>query len=185
MALAGIINEEKYGTDARSANEMIERLTSIDWYTQAGVKCNEAEKKVEQFMSAIGVSEYKIKWLSAAQVSEAVSRLSFESSILWEVLKDLPDQLKEKINAAGNEKLLADIVDKVPEAVFHGAYKQALNVFRDEKAIKFLVGHAMYISVLACTAELAGDVNPFSYIVELLEDGHLPLGPEGNTFYLL
>ncbi|KQU21440.1 hypothetical protein ASG65_22190 [Bacillus sp. Leaf13] len=185
MALAGIINEEKYGTDARSANEMIERLTSIDWYSQAGVKCNEAEKKVEQFMSAIGVSEYKIKWLSAAQVSEAFSRLSFESSILWGVLKDLPDQLKEKINAAGNEKLLADIVDKVPEAVFHGAYKQALNVFRDEKAIKFLVGHAMYISVLACTAELAGDVNPFSYIVELLEDGHLPLGPEGNTFYLL
>ncbi|KON69290.1 hypothetical protein AKG34_11295 [Peribacillus butanolivorans] len=185
MALAGIINEEKYGTDARSANEMIERLTSIDWYSQAGVKCNEAEKKVEQFMSAIGVSEYKIKWLSAAQVSEAVSRLTFESSILWEVLKDLPDQLKEKIDAAGNEKLLADIVDKVPEAVFHGAYKQALNVFRDEKAIKFLVGHAMYISVLACTAELTGDVNPFSYIVELLEDGHLPLGPEGNTFYLL
>ncbi|MFE4428921.1 hypothetical protein ACFRH9_17765 [Peribacillus butanolivorans] len=185
MALAGIINEEKYGTDARSANEMIERLTSIDWYSQAGVKCNEAEKKVEQFMSAIGVSEYKIKWLSAAQVSEAVSRLSFENSILWEVLKDLPDQLKEKINAAGNEKLLADIVDKVPEAVFHGAYKQASNVFRDEKAIKFLVGHAMYISVLACTAELASDVNPFSYIVELLEDGHLPLGPEGNTFYLL
>ncbi len=30
MALAGIINEEKYGTNARSANEMIERLTSID-----------------------------------------------------------------------------------------------------------------------------------------------------------
>ncbi|MED3692081.1 hypothetical protein P4534_25370 [Peribacillus butanolivorans] len=185
MALAGIINVEKYGTDAWAANEMIERLTFIDWYSQAGVKCNEAEKKVEQFMSAIGVSEYKIKWLSAAQVSEAVSRLSFESSILWEVLKDLPDQLKEKIDAAGNEKLLADIVDKVPEAVFHGAYKQALNVFRDEKAIKFLVGHAMYISVLACTAELAGDVNPFSFIVELLADGHLPLGPEGNTFYLL
>ena len=136
-------------------------------------------------MSAIGVSEYKIKWLSAAQVSETVSRLSFESSILWEVLKDLPDQLKEKIDAVGNEKLLADIVDKVPEAVFHGAYKQALNVFRDEKAIKFLVGHAMYISVLACTAELAGDVNPFSFIVELLADGHLPLGPEGNTLYLL
>ncbi|MGG0790803.1 hypothetical protein ABE132_19260 [Peribacillus simplex] len=185
MALAGIINEEKYGTDARSANEMIERLTSIDWYSQAGVKCNEAEKKVEQFMSAIGVSEYKIKWLSAAQVLETVSQLSFESSTLWEVLKELPDQLKEKIDAAGNEKLLADIVDKVPEAVFHGAYKQAFNVFRDEKAIKFLVGHAMYISVLACTAELAGEENPFSFIVELLADGHLPLGPEGNTLYLL
>ncbi|MGE7768339.1 hypothetical protein [Peribacillus sp. NPDC096540] len=88
-------------------------------------------------------------------------------------------------DAAGNEKLLADIVDKVPEAVFHGAFKQALNVFRDEKAINFLVGHAMYISILACTAELAGDVNPFSFIVEVLADGHLPLGPEGNTFYLL
>lgn len=185
MALAGIINEEKYGTDARSANEMIERLTSIDWYAQAGIKCEDAEKKVAQFMSAMDVSEYKIKWLSIEQVSETVSQLSFENSSLWDVLKELPDQLKEKIDSDGNEKLLADIVDKVPEAVFHGAYKQAFNVFKDEKVIKFLVGHAMYISVLACASELAGEENPFSFIVELLAEGHLPLGPEGNTFYLL
>ena len=185
MALAGIINEEKYGTDAQSANKMIERLTSIDWYSQAGVKCNEAEKKVAQFMCTIGVSEYKIKWLSTAQVPESVSQLSLESNSIWEVLKELPERLKEKIEAAGNEKLLADIVDKVPEAVFHGAYKQAFNVFMDEKTIKFLVGHAMYISVLACTAELTGEENPFSLIIELLEDGHLPLGPAGNTLYLL
>ena len=51
--------------------------------------------------------------------------------------------------------------------------------------MKFLVGHAMYVSVLACAAELAEEKNVFLPIIELIEMGHVPLGPEGNAFYLL
>lgn len=70
-------------------------------------------------------------------------------------LAEVPDQLKEKIVRAGNEKLLVDVVDKVPEAIFHGVYKEVFKHFGEEKTVKFLVGHAMYVSVLACAAELA------------------------------
>ncbi|MED1556941.1 hypothetical protein [Bacillus paramycoides] len=185
MALSQLINEEKYGSGARHANEIIERLTTLDWYVNAGQQNLEAEKKVDRFMSSLNISEYEIRWISRKQLNETIGRLSFEDSTFWEALKEVPDQLKEKIVRTGNEKLLADVVDKVPEAIFHGAYKQVLNIFGDEKAVKFLVGHAMYISVLACATELAEENNLFLPIVELLEGGHLPLGPEGDTFYLL
>lgn len=100
-------------------------------------------------------------------------------------LAEVPDQLKEKIVRAGNEKLLVDVVDKVPEAIFHGVYKEVFKHFGEEKTVKFLVGHAMYVSVLACAAELAEEKNVLLPIIELIEMGHVPLGPEGNTLYLL
>lgn len=48
--------------------------------------------------------------------------------------------------------------------------------------MKFLVGHAMYISTVVCAAELAEEKNVFLPIVELLELGHIPIGPERNYF---
>ena len=76
-------------------------------------------------------------------------------------LAEVPDRLKRKIVSVGNENLLTDIVDKVPEAIFHGVYKEAFKHFEEEKVVKFLVGHAMYISVIACAAELAEENNLF------------------------
>lgn len=74
------------------------------------------------------------------------------------------DQLKEKIISVSNEKLLIDVVDKVPEAIFHGVYKEAFKHFGEEKCLKFLVGHAMYISTVACAAELAEEKIYFSQL---------------------
>ena len=76
-------------------------------------------------------------------------------------LAEVPDRLKGKIVSSGNENLLIDIVDKVPEAIFHGVYKEAFKHFGEETVVKFLVGHAMYISVVACAAELAEEKTYF------------------------
>lgn len=185
MAIAELINEGKYGTVARSVNDLIEKLTTMDWYSKVGDFDPEAERKLDQFMEEIGVHTYEIKWITQEQIVEAIDKLSFEGSQLWDVLKEVPEQLKKDVISQGNEQILNDVVDRVPEAVFHRAYTQAFKTFSDEKVIKFLVGHAMYISVLACTAEVASGRNPLSTIVDLLVEGHLPLGPSGNTFYLL
>ncbi|MDM5433877.1 hypothetical protein QUG02_14480 [Bacillus hominis] len=185
MVLSQFMNEEKYGFHARSTNGMIERLMTMDWYRNIGQQNLEAEKKIDQFMSSLNVSEYEIKWISRKQLHETIGRISFEENALWGALAEVPDQLKEKIVRVGNEKLLVDVVDKVPEAIFHGVYKEAFEILGEEKTVKFLVGHAMYVSVLACVAELAEEKNVFLPIIELIEMGHVPLGPEGNTFYLL
>jgi hypothetical protein len=183
--MAVMLSEEKHGTDARSVNEWIERLLAIDWYKQAGQQQEVAVEKVNQFMRALGVNEYEVRWLSKDEVPDAIRRLTFEGSQLWNILEKLPDQLKAKIKENGNESLLEKIVDVVPEAVFHHAFAGAFHTFDEEKTVQFLVGHAMYVSILVCTAALAEEKNLFLPIVELLEAGYLPLGPEGNTFYLV
>lgn len=185
MALSQFINEEKYGSHARSTNGMIERFMKMNWYSNIGQQNVEAEKKIDQFMSSLNISEYEIKWISRKQLHETMERISFEGSALWGTLAEVPDRLKGKIVSSGNENLLIDIVDKVPEAIFHGVYKEAFKHFGEETVVKFLVGHAMYISVVACAAELAQEKNVFLPIVELIELGHIPIGPEGNIFYLL
>lgn len=43
----------------------------------------------------------------------------------------------------------------------------------------------MYIAVLVCTAELAGEEDLFIPLLELLEMGHVPVGLDRNTIYLL
>ncbi|MEH7120843.1 hypothetical protein V7128_26060 [Neobacillus vireti] len=185
MALAQLINEGKYGVTARSVNELIDKLTSINWYSKAGQNNPDVEGKLARFMSGLGVHHYEIKRITKEQAAETIEKLSFENSELWEVLKELPGQLRKKIDSLGYHQLLIDVVEKVPEAVFHGAYKHAYEAFNEENTIKFLVGHAMYISILACTAELADEKNHIPILVDLLEEGHLPLGPNGNIFYLL
>ncbi|ULT58857.1 hypothetical protein L1999_10145 [Neobacillus drentensis] len=185
MAVAQLMNEGKYGLTARLVNELIEKLTSINWYSKAGQYNPDVEGKLARFMSGLGVHNYEIKWITKGQTAETIEKLSFENSELWEVMKELPGQLSNKIDSLGHQQLLIDVVDKVPEAVFHGVYKHAYEAFNQENTIKFLVGHAMYICILACTAELADEKEMISILVNILNEGHLPLGPNGNTFYLL
>ena len=83
MALSQFINEEKYGSHARSTNGMIERFMKMNWYSNIGQQNVEAEKKIDQFMSSLNISEYEIKWISRKQLHETMERISFEGSALW------------------------------------------------------------------------------------------------------
>ncbi|AKN53194.1 Hypothetical protein AB434_0789 [Heyndrickxia coagulans] len=48
-----------------------------------------------------------------------------------------------------------------------------------------MIGHAMYIGLLYCLYELAEEENPVSFLLDILEAGNIPLGPDGNIFYLV
>ncbi|MET3289268.1 UNVERIFIED_CONTAM: hypothetical protein ABID98_001838 [Brevibacillus sp. OAP136] len=180
-----IVNDEKHGTGPQTVNAWIERLVGIEWYKQTGQQQEAALEKVNQLMSRLGVNDYEIQWLTKDEVPNAIQRLTFEGSQLWSMLEQLPDQLKAKVQKFGNESLLEKVVDVVPEAVFHRAFAGAFHTFGDEKTVQFLVGYAMYLSIMVCTAVLAEEMDLFLPMVELLEAGYLPLGPEANTFYLV
>ena len=168
-----------------SIDTMITRLQTIHWGKNAGVQMGEADEKVNCFMDLLNVSSYSIKWLSKAELPETISRLTFEGSELWNVLKEIPERLSQKIRQAGQEKWLFELGDYIPELIFHPSYSHMVELATDKKSIEYLVGVAMYLSVMACTAELAGEGNIFLPIIELLEMGNLPLGLEGNAIYLL
>jgi hypothetical protein len=183
--MADIINVADVDLQAKSIDAMVNRLQAIHWGKKAGQQNLEAEEKVIEFMGYLEVNSYEIKWLSKGEVPETIGHLTFEGSEMWESLKEIPDQLSNKIKQAGHEEYLLEIGDRVPELIFHGAYSHLFQQFEEKKTIEYLVGLAMYVSVMACTAELAGEENIFLPIIELVEAGHLPIGPEGNTFYLL
>jgi len=180
-----IISENKFGSKAQSINDIAERLAAIDWYEKAGLKEKSAEETLQRFLQALQVSDYEIQWVTKERVSEVIENLTFDNSKLWEVLSELPEKLKKKIDEAGQADLLEEAVETVPHAVFHDVFQKAFQEFGEEKTVSFLVGHAMYVSVLVCTAELADEAELFTPLLELLEDGHLPLGLEGNIIYLL
>lgn len=177
--------EEKYGPKAHSVNQIAEKLLTSDWYEKAGVEEESAEKQLQQFLTAINVSEYEIKWLTKKDFPEVIGHFSFNDSPLWDVLKDLPDHLKKAIENNNRVSLLEAVVDIIPEAVFHQAFDKAFKQFGDEKSVGFLVGHAMYMSVMACTADLADQGDLFTPILHLIGSGHVPVGAEGKTVYLL
>ncbi|HZH58821.1 MAG TPA: hypothetical protein VEY70_04435 [Metabacillus sp.] len=183
--MAEIINVEVVDLQTKFIDAMVTRLQAIKWGKEAGLQNVSSEGKVSDFMDLLKVNSYTIKWVSKEELPEIINRLTFEGSEIWDSLKEIPDQLSNKIKQAGHEKLLLELGDRVPELIFHGAYSHLFQQFKEKKTIEYLVGLAMYVSVMACTAELAGEENIFLPIVELVEAGHLPIGPEGNTFYIL
>ena len=180
-----LISETTFGSKAQSINEIANRLSKIDWYKAVGVKEKHAEEILQRFIDKLQVSNYEIQWISKEQIAETISNLNLANSDLWKVLSNLPDQLKKKIEDAGQVDLLSKIIEIVPQEVFHVAFQKAFQQFGEEKQVHFFVVHAMYIAVLICTAELAGEVKLFAPLLELLEAGHVPIGLDENTIYLL
>lgn len=180
-----LISETTFGSKAQTINEIASRLSTMDWYKEAGVKDRNAEETLRSFIEKLQVNEYEIQWISKEQTADIICNLNFHNSDLWKVVSSLPEQLKKKIDEAGQAELLSKIIDTVPQEIFHVAFQKAFQQFGEEKQVQFFVGHAMYIAVLVCTAELAGEIDLFVPLLELLEGGHVPVGLDGHTIYLL
>jgi len=166
------------------AFELMDELSRASWYANAGEANAQTEEQLEQILKRLQVENYELKWAKKNEASELVNEFTFQNSELWNRLKDIPDQLQEKIEQAGREEQLTTLLEWVPELVYLAAFDHAYKTFEDEKLIQYLVVHGMYISFMACIAELAGD-DTFEPLVEMVKEGHIPLGIKGNTIYLL
>lgn len=190
MSITIIDHQPVYDFKHDRVNQLSERLLNINWYHRVGMIDNRAKEKVEMFMDAFHISNYDVSWLEKEDINNCYEMISLQNSDLWEVLKVLPDQLKDKIDESGKGKLLEEIVYHLPEMVYHEVFKQAFQTFAKQETVRFFIGHSLYISLFACTWELISDLkgweeNPFAYLVDVLEMGHVPIGPNGQTFYLL
>lgn len=170
---------------AEQLNEVINKLLETDWYHQAGFKDEEVETYMQTFLKQLNIEEYVFIWTNKQSLKETIENLSFRESTIWEKLKDIPDQLKEKIDANDNKTYLEKLVEFLPEAVFHPAFDNAYKQFKDEKIVQYLTGNAMYLSILICTAQLAGEEKLFEPILRIIEKGHVPVGLKGNEVYLI
>ncbi|MFS0575705.1 hypothetical protein AB1K83_08725 [Sporosarcina sp. 179-K 3D1 HS] len=176
--------EETYGPEALSLTGLAEKLTSLDWFDKIGTTDAAVEQQVRQFVEALGVEQFDVKWVAKEDIAATIGKLTFDNSDVWQVLKDIPDKLKNKIDEKERTALLESMVDALPEAVFHPAYAGAFKQGTEEKAISYLVGNAMYISVMVCTAAIA-EADLFQPLLDIVESGHTVLGLEGNTIYIV
>lgn len=166
------------------AYQLMEQLSLALWYERAGEVNDQTEERLKQFFSELQVENVDIEWATKEETAQLITEFTFENSAVWDKLKDLPDQLKEKIEKNNKQEQMEDIIDRAPELIYLRTFDRAYELFQDEKLIKYLVVHAMYVSVLACVAALAED-DLFNPIVEMIEEGHIPLGIKENTVYLL
>lgn len=177
--------EETFGPEALSLTDLAEKLTSLDWFSQFGNKDAAVEEQVRQFIETLGVSQFEVKWVSKEEVPATIGKLTFENSDIWQKLKDIPDQFKARIDEKDRNALLESMVDSIPEAVFHPSYSGAFQQMEDEKAIGYLVGNAMYISIMACTAAIAEQTELLEPLLNIVESGHTVLGLAENTIYIV
>ncbi len=179
-----LIHESTFGEKAQSLNDLAQQFETMDWYKRAGQKEANAEATIDRLMNELQVEEYELKWITKDETVAVTRQLTFEGSDIWERLKEVPDEMKKKIKKTKQMKLLETVVDTIPEFVFHHAFDAAVKQFKEEQIVNYLVCQAIYFSVLICSATLAGD-DRFGPLLELLESGHVPLGLEGNTIYML
>lgn len=172
-------------TKAAPVNLLIKKLLEAKWYHRAGFKDAVTESHMQSFFERLHVNEYELKWVKKEELNEMIGRFSFRDSKAWEKLKQIPDQLKEKIDSDYTMAQLEKLADFLPEAVFHPAFDHAFQQFGDEKIVRYLTVNSMYLALLICTAELAGEGECFEPILRIIESGHVPVGIDGNVIYLI
>ncbi|WP_181348084.1 hypothetical protein [Thalassobacillus sp. CUG 92003] len=181
--------QELFGPNDKQVKTLIDRLLNVEWYQHIGTDHVRIEKNLQQFMEAFDLHAYETEWVPLQDVPGTIKSLELEGSQLWDVVKEVPDKISEKGKATGRKDSLDQLVHDIPELVYHGAFAGAYNHFQNQQAVSLLVGHAMYISLLACAWEVVADQsgweeNPFIYLIEIREEGHMPIGPKQNIFYL-
>lgn len=180
-----ILDEKKYSSKAKSINELTEKLTSINWYSQIGKEEQDAEQALSDLLDSLKVDKYEIKWIKEHELNDVLGKIKLSGSPVWDKLKDFPAQLKRVIEDKNEEDLLESVIDIVPERVFHSVFDHAFKTFGKEKLVQFFVGQALYFSILICVSEIAGKSEMSSKFLTLLQTGHVPIGLNGNKIYII
>lgn len=180
-----LLDEKTQGSKAGVVNDIIEKLTKTNWYRAVGKKNEGAKQAVQSLLDILDVSDCKIKWVDPKKLADTIDDIRLDGSSVWEKLKELPDQLKMKIDEKGEGELLEAIVDLVPEVIFHRAYECAFDKFKEEKLVKFFVVQAMYFALLICSAEIAGETELAENFLNVIGTGNIPVGPKDNLLFIV
>lgn len=172
---------------ADKVKDIGDRLISAAWFSNAGVIDKAVEDFIQKFLRLMNVDGVEIGWVSKEDLSVIIEKFNFTDNELWEVLKNLPEEMKIKIE--NNNRLLAleEIVEILPEAVFHPAFAGAFKELGDgdKKIVGFFTGLAMYLSLMITVSVLAGQEDLFIPILSIIESGHVPIGLDRNFVYMI
>lgn len=166
-------------------NIFIEDLLKVSWF---GHKETGEKKEIERLMNALlrelNVEQFHTEWVGAAELKKVISDMSFSKSIIWNKLKDLPQQLLLEINRLNQKERLEEVIDRVPELVFHEAFNGAYEVTNDYEVVKYLTIVALYCSIILVLAQLSKSEQILVPLYQIISKGYVPLGMKENTLFL-
>src|SRR5690625_4484610 len=177
---------EKYELkdDTTLMNDIANTILELSWFDNLGTASQETEEKVTQVMNDLNVSSFQFKWISKDELANQLDNVSLEDSPLWEKLKDIPSIYNEKIQQNEMGKLWKILVDELPEHLFHEVFEKAYEQYEDEEIVRYLINHAMYVSILISLAKLAGEKQFADTLVNLINTGNIVAGFNGEELYL-
>lgn len=188
------VNTEIYGPNGKNVAALVERISKITFYRALGDQTSQAsvESSVQSFIHDLDAECPQVVTLTKEQLSSFLESMRLEASPLWEELQQIPIRIAQKLEETNRSELFSLANDVIPEQVFHDAYDGSFNQLESvgRTAISLCTGAAMYITGLAVAWELLADLpgwekNPFLALIEVLEQGHLPLGLYDNQFYVI
>ncbi|MGG1559238.1 hypothetical protein [Geobacillus thermoleovorans] len=181
------------GTEAAAVRRLLDRFVNIDWLSSLGQQGDEqVEQSLRQFADFFGIHHVEVKWLAERELRSSIESIRLEEDGIWQTLRHVPDQLKRQAEQTGRLGLLLAIADEVPAAIFQHSFDPIFAMLNSygSHVVTTAVGYMMYIGGMACTWEIMTDlegwkVNPFLFLVSVLERGHWPLGVVNNQFVVI
>lgn len=194
-SMLNIAEKTDLGPNHFKVQQFISSLSDIRWFSRLG-QANErgqAEKCIRDLAILLNLEVNTIRWLQEGELLPFLSGQELHTSSLWKKLEPIPREIKKLCEQHNRLNLLDYAVDNIPESVFHpafdGAFHAGLFQYGDQ-VLETAVGAALYVSGMACSWELVGDIegwdsNPFRLILEVFAAGYWPLGWYDNEFYVL
>ncbi|MED3717849.1 hypothetical protein AB4J90_08170 [Geobacillus thermodenitrificans] len=180
----GINHTGMLGTENAAVRHLLDRFVNIDWLSSLGRQGDEqVEQLLRQFADFFGVHHVEVKWLAEQELRSSIEAIRLEEDDIWQVLRNVPDQFKHQAEQTGRLEALLALADEVPAVIFQHSFDQLFAVLSPygDNVVTTAVGYMMYIGGMACAWELLSDlegreINPFHFLISVLERGHWPLG---------
>ena len=176
-------------TNNQSISLLQTRIKNIPWFTN--VNSNEIDEVSTELIKTF-IKELK---LEAKEVIYAGhTELSEFSNLLTDVTKIAMEHrlnIQRKVNELGRSSFLEQIRDNLSEHTFHQVFDAAYKKFieLEDHEIRNICTSALMIVELSLSTEVVADAesnkNPFIYLIQVLERGHLPLGISEQKFIML
>ncbi|MET3289205.1 UNVERIFIED_CONTAM: hypothetical protein ABID98_001775 [Brevibacillus sp. OAP136] len=189
-----MMTETVYGPNHQQVHQLMTRLSEVPWFSVLGNESGrlDAEKALKEWTHHLNLEEFEIVWMTREQIPSFIENMNLSDSHVWSRIQDIPKKLSEKADATGRQTVMAEMLEIVPEKLFHKAFDGAFPVLHEfgELVVKVAVGSVLYLFGIACLWEALSDredpePNPFLPLVKIFEAGHWPIGMVGNHFYLI
>ncbi|RNB80250.1 hypothetical protein EDM56_28015 [Brevibacillus fluminis] len=189
-----MMTETVYGPNHQQVHQLMTRLSEVPWFSVLGNESGrlDAEKALKECTHHLNLEEFEIVWMTREQIPSFIENMNLSDSHVWSRIQDIPKKLSEKAIATRRQSVLDEMLDLVPEMLFHKAYDGAFPALHEygERVVKVAVVSVLYLFSNACLWEALSDKkdsepNPFLPLLKVYEAGHWPIGMVGNQFYLI